>query len=150
LVEQISIARRPTYVFRFCHDVDRRAEWDKRVTHVQILTHKPIRRGTMVRIDTHPAVGPLFSWEGEFVEYSFPSNSTLKVIDAAPSSYFVAGSEEWHFESSRTGTLFTLAWDYRPRGLLGRLVDVLIRRARTRRAIKESLKNLRRMAEAKT
>jgi hypothetical protein len=93
-------------------------------------------------------MGAVFSWEGEFVTYSFPSNSTLEVIDTAPSSYFVAGSEEWHFERSGPGTLFTLIWDYRPRGIIGRLADALVRRGSIRRAIRQSLKNLKEMAEA--
>jgi hypothetical protein len=148
--EQINIARRPTDVFRLCHDIARRAEWDERVTRAQILTQKPIRRGTVVRIDTRPAIGGVFSWEGEFVDYSFPGSSRVEVIDAAPSSYFVAGSEEWHFESSGRGTLFTLTWDYRPRGLIGRIADALMRRSSIHRAIKQSLENLKRMAEANT
>jgi hypothetical protein len=150
LEQHIDIARRPADVFRLCHDTELRVEWDERVTHMQVLTHKPIRRGTVVRIDTRPSVGTLFSWEGEFVDYSFPSSSRLKVIDAAPSSYFVAGSEEWRFETSGTGTRVQLAWDYRPRGLIGRIVDALVRRGTTRRAIKQSLENLKEMAEAQT
>jgi hypothetical protein len=70
------------------------------------------------------------------------------VIDAAPSSYFVTGSEEWRFETSNAGTLFTLTWDYRPRGLIGRVADALVRRGTTRRAIKRSLENLKALAEA--
>jgi len=150
LEEQITIARRPSDVFRLCHDMDLRAEWDERVTDVQILTHKPIRTGTVVRVDTHPAVGTLFSWEGEFVDHSFPSSSRLEVIDAAPSSYFAAGFEEWRFETSGAGTLVKLTWDYQPRGLIGRIVDALMRRGKTHRAIKQSLENLKELAEART
>ncbi|MGD8245016.1 MAG: SRPBCC family protein [Anaerolineae bacterium] len=146
--EQIDIATRPADVFRLCHDMDRRAEWDERVSDVQILTHKPIRSGTVVRIDTHPAMGTVFSWEGSFVDYSLPSSSRLEVIDAAPSSYFVTGTEGWRFEASDTGTLVTLVWDYRPRGIIGRLLDPLVRRGATRRAIRQSLENLKAMAEA--
>jgi hypothetical protein len=70
------------------------------------------------------------------------------VIDAAPSSYFVTGTEGWRFEASDTGTLVTLVWDYRPRGIIGRLLDPLVRRGATRRAIRQSLENLKAMAEA--
>jgi uncharacterized membrane protein len=150
LQEQIDIERFPTDLFRFCHDVDHWAEWDERVTRVQILTHKPIRRGTMVRIDTQLTAGNVFSWEAEFVDYSFPDRSRIEVIDAAPSSYFVAGSEEWRFESSAKGTRFTLTWDYRPRGLIGRIADALVWRGSTRRAIRQSLANLKVIAEART
>ena len=148
LEERIGIARHPSDVFRLCHDWDRRAEWDERVMSVQVLTPKPIRSGTVVRFDTRPAVGNVFSWEGEFVDYSFPSSSRVEVIDAAPSSYFVTGSEEWRLEPSGTGTLFTLTWDYKPRGLLGRIANALMRRGTTRRAIKQSLENLKELAEA--
>jgi hypothetical protein len=148
LVEQIEIARRPTDIFRLCHDVDRRAEWDERVTRVQVLTPKPIRSGSVVRIDMRATTGSVFGWEGEFVDYSFPSSSRVEVIDAAPSSYFVAGSEAWLLQTSGAGTLFTLTWDYQPRGLIGRVVDALIGRGTTRRAIKQSLENLKELAEA--
>lgn len=148
LVEQIQIARRPADVFRFCHDLERRAEWDERVTRAEVLTPRPVRRGSVVRVDMNPARGSVFSWEGEFVDYSFPSSSRLEVIDTAPSGYFVAGSEAWRLETSATGTLFTLSWDYVPRGLVGRIVDALVRRGSVRRAIKQSLENLKAMAEA--
>jgi hypothetical protein len=68
--EQVEIAARPTRIFRFCHDMNRRPEWDERVTRIKVLTPKPLRRGTVIRVDTHPVTsGAVFSWEGEFVEY---------------------------------------------------------------------------------
>ena len=148
LEEQIAIARASTDLFRLCHDVDRRAEWDRRVARVQVLTPKPLRSGAVVRIDMYPAMGSVFSWEGEYTSYSFPSSSKLEVIDAAPSSYFLAGSEEWRFDSSGTGTTFTLIWDYKPRGIVGRITDALLGRSGIRRAIRQSLAELRRLAEA--
>jgi uncharacterized membrane protein len=149
LEEQISISKRPTDVFRLSHDMDGRATWDERVARVQVLTQKPVRTGTVVRIDTRPAIGAVFSWEGEFVDYSYPSSSRVKVIDAAPSSYFAAGYEEWRLEGSDVGTRFTLTWDYAPRGLIGRIIDAFMRRRATRRAIKRSLENLKEMVEAR-
>jgi hypothetical protein len=104
----------------------------------------------VVRTDTVPAIGGVFSWEGEYTGYSFPSSSKVEVVDAAPSSYFVTGSEEWRFDSSGTGTLFTLIWDYKPRGILGRIADALVGRGSNRRAIKQSLANLKRLAESET
>jgi hypothetical protein len=102
----------------------------------------------VVRIDVRPPIGSVFSWEGEFADYSFPSSSRVEVIDAAPSSYFVTGSEEWRLETSNTGTLFTMTWDYRPRGLIGGIADALMGRGTTRRAIQQSLENLKELAEA--
>ena len=148
LEEQIAIARASSDLFRLCHDVDRRAEWDERVARVEILTPKPVRSGTVVRTDMVPPVGSVFSWEGEYTSYSFPSGSKVEVLDAAPSSYFVLGSEEWRFDSSGTGTLFTVIWDYKARGILGRITDALVGRNGTRRAIKHSLANLKRLAES--
>ncbi|RLC71336.1 MAG: hypothetical protein DRI81_17885, partial [Chloroflexi bacterium] len=87
------------------------------------------------------------SWEAEYVGFQFPSRSELRVIDAAPSSWFSAGSEEWQFKSVDRGVRFTLTWDYRPRGFLGRILDYLGRRASMQRAIKRSLANLKTMAE---
>jgi uncharacterized membrane protein len=148
--QQIEIAARPSDVFRFCHDLDRRPEWDERVTRTNVLTPKPIRRGTVIRVDSRPPFGgPVFSWEAEFVEYHYPSSSRLEVVDAAPSSYFVGGSEAWRFVRSGGGTSVDFAWEYQPRGIVGRIADV-VRRSRTRRAISQSLENLKRTLEART
>lgn len=147
IAERIDIAARPSDVFRFCHDMGRRPEWDERISRVRILTPKPIRRGTVIRIDSRPAFGgAVFSWEAEFVEYHYPSSSRLKVVDAAPSSYFVSGTEEWRFARSGGGTSIDFTWEYRPRGILGRIADV-VRRGRTRRAIGQSLENLKQTLE---
>lgn len=148
--EQVDIKAAPSDVFRFCHDVERRPEWDERVASVKVLSGTPIRRGTLVRIDAQPPRGPVFSWEGEYVEFQFPSRSEVRVIDAAPSSYFRAGSEVWQVSSSGGDARFTVAWDYEPRGILGRILDVLGGRARVRRAIGRSLANLKQAMEAKT
>ncbi|MEA3375805.1 MAG: SRPBCC family protein [Chloroflexota bacterium] len=149
IAAEIDIDGRPTDVFRFCHDADRRPEWDERVTRVNVLTPKPVRRGSVIRVDAHPTTGgPVFSWEGEFVEYQYPSRSRLTVIDAAPSSYFVGGSEVWDVRRSGAGTRLTFTWDYEPRGFVGRILDPLVRRGRIRRAISESLENLKQRMEA--
>jgi hypothetical protein len=145
--EQIEIAARPSDAFRFCHDVDRRPDWDERIGRINVLTPKPMRRGTVVRIDSDPASGgDVFSWEAEFVEYTYPSSSRLKVIDAAPSSYFVDGTEEWRFSRSGSGTTAKVIWDYQPRGILGRITD-LFRRRTIRQAIRHSLQNLKQTLE---
>ncbi len=145
----IDVPGPPSSVFRFCHEMDRRAEWDERVARVKVLTPRPIRTGTVIRVDTpSPRGGPVFSWEGEFVTYSYPSRSKLVVLDAAPSSYFAEGSEEWSFARSGEGTRVRVAWEYEPRGLLRRISDALIGRRSTRGAVNESLANLRRTLQA--
>lgn len=145
----IDVPGPPSSVFRFCHDVDRRAEWDERVDRVKVITPRPIRTGTVIRVDTPPPRGgPVFSWEGEFVSYSCPSRSRLIVIDAAPSSYFADGSEEWSFSRSGDGTRIRVVWEYEPRGLLGRIRDALGGCRATRGAVNESLTNLERTLEA--
>ncbi len=148
--KEIEIAARPMTVFRSCHDMARRPEWDERITRAELLTPKPIRRGSVVRFDTQLAAGAVFSWEGSFVEFSFPSRSRIEVIDAAPSSHFVDGSEEWRFTRSSEGTKFSLLWTYRPRGILGRILDIAVRRRAIRRAIAQSLEKLKGMIEAQT
>ncbi len=141
----IDVPGRPSGVFRFCHEMNRRVEWDERVSRVRILTPKPVRTGAVIRVDTpSPRGGPVFSWEGEFVAYNYPSSSKLVVIDAAPSSYFAEGSEEWSFSQSDSGTKVSLVWQYQPRGILGRITDALVTRRSVRRAIDQSLENLHR------
>jgi len=146
--DHIEIAAAPATVFKFCHDAARRPEWDERVTRVELLTSKPIRRGTLVRIDAGRSGSYLFSWDAEYTEYHFPSSSALRVIDAAPSSPFSAGTESWQFGSAGGGTRFTVVWEYKLRGIIARIGDALGRRASTHRAIHRSLVNLKELLEA--
>ena len=145
--QQIEIAAGPMEVFRLCHDFDRRAEWDERVTRAEVLTPKPIRRGSVIRFDTDPAMGAVFSWDGEVVEYHFPSSSRLKVVDVAPSSSFKGGTESWQVSGSRGTTRLRVVWDYNPGGLISQVLDLLFRRRATANAIGQSLKNLRAILE---
>jgi len=146
--EHIEIAAAPANVFRFCHDVTRWPKWDERVMRAELLTSEPIRRGTLLRIDAGRSGRFLFSWDAEYAEFQFPHNSTLRVIDAAPSSPFGSGAESWQVSAVGGGTRFTLVWEYQPRGFLGRLGDALGGRASTRRAIRRSLANLKALIEA--
>ncbi|MGD9099749.1 MAG: SRPBCC family protein [Anaerolineae bacterium] len=146
--ESVSIAASPSSVFRLCHDIARRPEWDGRVVGVELLTPAPLRRGSLVRIEAGRAGKFLFSWDAEYVSYQFPSGSILKVLDAAPSSPFNAGTESWQIEKSPDGARFTLVWEYKPRGFAARIADALGRRAATRRAIRRSLDNLKSLAES--
>ena len=146
--QHIDIAAAPANVFRFCHDPARRPDWDERVVRVELLTPAPVRRGTLLRVDAGRSGTFLFSWDAEYAEFHFPSSSTLRLLDAAPSSPFNAGSENWKFSSAGGGTRFTVVWDYQPRGVLARIADRLGRRASTRRAIQRSLANLKKLIEA--
>jgi len=146
--EHIEISASPSAVFRFCHDVARRPDWDERVMHVKLLSPKPVRRGTLFRIDAARAGKFAFAWDAEYAEFQFPSSSTVQVLDAAPSSPFSAGSESWQFSLVGGSTRFTLIWDYQPRGFFARVADALGRRVATRRAIKRSLANLKAVIEA--
>jgi len=144
----IEIAAAPTTVFRFCHDLDRRPDWDERVVGVETITLGPVRRGSLIRIDAGRSGRFLFTWDAEYTSYQLPGGSTLKVIDAAPSSPFRSGTETWEFSLSGSGTRFTLTWDYQPRGFIARIADALGRRGATRRAIQRSLENLKALIEA--
>ena len=144
----IEIAAAPAVVFRVCHDLDRRPEWDERVVSTELITSPPIRRGSLVRIDAGRSGQFLFTWEGEYTHYQWPSGSAVRVLDAAPSSPFKSGTEKWELRQSGDGTHFTLIWEYQPRGFVARLAYALGRRAATRRAIRRSLQNLKRLVEA--
>jgi hypothetical protein len=146
--DSIEISAAPAVVFRFCHDVAHRAEWDDRVTRVKLLTPKPVRRGTLLRIDAGRSGKFLYSWDAEYSEFQFPQGSTLRVLDAAPSSPFKAGTEKWEFSPGGGGTRFTLVWEYNTRGFFARVADALGQRAATRRAIRKSLASLKELLES--
>lgn len=146
--EHIEIAAPPNFVFRFCHDPAKRPEWDERVARVELLTPGAIRPGTLVRFDARRRGTFLFSWDAEYASFQFPLQSTVQVLDAAPSSPFKTGCETWQFDASGSGTRFTLIWEYKPRHWLASLLDALGQRHATRSAIRRSLANLKRRIEA--
>ena len=146
--EHVEIAAAPADVFRYCHDVAHRPDWDERVVRVELLTPAPIRRGTLVRVDAGRSGKFLFCWDAEYADFQFPSASMLRVLDAAPSSPFVTGSEGWDFSRVGSGTRLTVTWEYEPRGFLGRVFDALGRRSSTRSAIRRSLANLKAAIES--
>ncbi len=145
--ESVEIAAAPANVFRFCHEPEKRPDWDERVTRVELLTSKPVRQGTLVRFDIGQAGGALFSWDGEYVRFQYPLGSTVRVLDAAPSSPFKSGTETWEFSATAMGTRVTVIWEYSPRGLLARIGDALGGRGSARRAIRRSLANLKKLVE---
>ena len=71
----------------------------------------------------------------------------MKVLDAAPSSPFKAGSEKWQFAKEGAATRFTLTWEYQPRNWFSAIVDALWRCGSTRCAIQRSLVNLKTLIE---
>ena len=145
--DTIEIAAPRADVFRFCHDISNWPDWDEQVVHVELLTPRPIRQGTLLRIDSKQG-GAVFSWDAEYIRFQLPQGSRVRVIDAASSSPFGKGSElEWELSSVGSSTRFTWIWDYRPHGLIARIVDALGRRASTQKAIQRSLTNLKEMIE---
>lgn len=147
--ESIDIAAPRADVFRFCHDVASRPDWDEQVAHVELLTPRPIRQGTLLRVDSKDAAGSIFSWDAEYISYQLPNGSRVRVIDAAFSSPFGSGSEvSWQFSSVTGGTRFTWVWDYQPRGFFARLADALGRRISTQRAIQRSLARVKELIES--
>ena len=146
--ESIDIAVPLADVFRYCHDIARRPRWDVQVTGVELLSPPPIRQGTLFRIDASYGGGAVFSWDAEYVGFQFPLTSRVRVMDTAPSSPFAAGSEvSWQFSSVGGQTRFTWTWDYKPRGFLRRITDVLGGRAATRRGIRRSQAKLKELME---
>ena len=147
--EQIEIAVARADVFRFCHDLSHRAEWDEQVEDVELITPKPIRQGTLVRFDAKWG-GSVFSWDAEYTAYQMLQSSKIQAIDTASSSPFAAGSVlTWEFDSTGGGeTRMTWVWDYKPRGIIASVLDFLGRRSATHRAIKRSMANLKSLVEA--
>lgn len=147
--EEIEIDVPRADVFRFCHDVKRRPEWDVHVTRIELLTPRPIRQGTLLRIDSKFTGGSVFSWDAEYISFRLPQGSRMRVIDAASSSHFAAGSEmKWEFSSVGMGTRFTWTWDYKPRGFLATIADMLGRRSATQRGIQQSMTKLKELLES--
>jgi uncharacterized protein YndB with AHSA1/START domain len=144
----IEIHARPREVFRFCHDLARRPEWDERVMAVEMITPPPLRTGSVIRIDAGHDGQFLFTWDAEYLRYYIPTESALRVLDAAPSSPFKTGTLTWRFEQSSHGTRFTIIWEYQPRGFLARIGDALGRRHATQGAIQHSLKNVKNRIES--
>ncbi|HDQ73212.1 MAG TPA: hypothetical protein ENN19_14135 [Chloroflexi bacterium] len=146
--ERIDVSAPPSDVFRFCHDFDRRPEWDERISAIEVLSSGPVRRGTLMSIDACRGGEYVFSWDAELADYSFPHSSTLRVVTVARSSPFRDGSEQWTFDKANGGTRVTVVWAYEARGLLARLAGALWRRAGTRRDIRRTLNNLKQAVEA--
>ena len=144
--EQIEIAASSSDVFRLCHDVTKRPVWDERVGRIELITPAPIRSGTLIQVDARRG-SSFFGWEGEYAEFKYPLNSTVKVLDAAVSSPFKAGEEQWTFSKLSDGTRLSLTWEYEPRNIIFRILDVLGGRAGTRAAIRRSLSNLKQLIE---
>lgn len=146
--EHIDIAAPSSKVFQFCHDPAKRAEWDERVVRIELISPAPIRQGTLIQVDAGRGGSFSYSWEGEFTSFQYPMSSKVRVMDAAPSSPFKSGTEEWSFSAVGGATRFTLVWEYKPRNFLSRVGDALGGQASARRAVRHSLANLKAMIEA--
>jgi uncharacterized protein YndB with AHSA1/START domain len=149
IAEAIQIAATPAEVFRFCHDLKRRPTWDERVDRIELQgLSRVLRKGALVRVDSHTGAQLPYSWEGEYTQFKMPHSSSVRAIETAQVSHFCAGStEEWQFEPSQGGTRFAIIWTYEPRGFLGRLYDYLFRRTSLRRSVRRSLANAKTLAE---
>jgi uncharacterized protein YndB with AHSA1/START domain len=145
--ERIEIAAPTSTVFRACQDAAKRPEWDERVKRIELITPEPVRQGTLFQVDAASSGGSIFGWEGEYVEFKYPMSATLKVLDAAPSSPFKSGTEVWQYSAVSGHTQVAVTWEYQPRNIVFRLFDVIAGRAMTRRAIRRSLSNLKKMVE---
>jgi uncharacterized membrane protein len=146
--DSVEIEAAATDVFRYCHDIAARPLWDDRVLRIKMLSTAPIRSGTLIRVDAARSGTYAFSWDAEYSQFRYPSGSTLRVIDAAPSSPFVRGSTEtWTFTSSGGRTRMHVKWSYVTKGFVAKLLDRLAGRSAMKRAIRRSLANLKRNME---
>ena len=149
---QIEIAAASSDVFRFCHDVTHRAEWDERVSGIEMLSPSPVRQGRLLSVDASRGGRYAFSWDAEYTEFKYPSGSTVRVLNAAPSSPYKAGTESWSFSSTGAvggGTRFAVVWEYEPRHILARIADAVGGRASNQRAVRRSLANLKELLESR-
>ncbi len=146
--ESIEIEAAAADVFRYCHDIASRPIWDERVLRIKLLSPAPIRSGTLLSVDAARSGVYAYSWDGEYSAFRFPRSSTLRVIDAAPSSPFVRGSTEtWTFSASAGITRLSVKWDYNTKGFISKVTDRLGGRGSMRRAIRRSLANLKKTLE---
>jgi uncharacterized protein YndB with AHSA1/START domain len=150
IAESIQIAAAPTEVFRFCHDMKRRPNWDERVDRIELQGFSNVlRRGALIRVDSRAGGQLPYSWEGEYTQFRVPQGSNVRVMESAEVSHFAPGStEEWQFEPSQGGTRFTIIWTYETRGFLGLVYDRLFRRSALRRSISSSLENVKQLLES--
>lgn len=147
--EQIEINVARADAFRFCHDLKHRSEWDEQVEAIELLTPKPIRQGTLFRVDAKDGGGSIFSWDAEVISHQLPSKSTVRIIDAAKTSPFARGSEmSWEFSSTGGSTRLKWVWDYKPNGFIASIMDKLGKRSARQRAIRKSLTNLKELLES--
>ncbi len=147
--EQIDINTARADVFRFCYDFNRWPEWNEQVSHVELLSPKPIRAGMLLRIDAQHGSSAVFSWEAEIISYHTPSGSTIQALDTASSSPFAAGSKLiWEFSSVNGRARLSWVWDYETRGFVSSIKNKLGGQNTTRKAIKQSLINLKTLLEA--
>jgi uncharacterized membrane protein len=146
--EQIEVSVARADVFKFCHDVKQRPQWDEQVDNIEILSPGPLRQGTLIRVDAQQ--GPAaFSWDAEVATYTFLQSSRVLVLDVANTSPFARGSELiWQFDTVDSGTRMTWIWDYKANGFMARIMDALGRRAATHRTIKRSMATMKKMMEA--
>lgn len=148
--DSIEIEAAPTDLFRYCHDIAARPLWDDRVLRIKLLSSAPIRSGTLIRVDAARSGAYAYSWDAEYSQFKYPSGSTLRVLDAAPSSPFVKGSTEtWTLVSSSGLTRLDLKWNYVTKGFVGKIVDRLVGRNAMKRAIRRSLVNLKKNMESR-
>ena len=149
LEEQIEISVPRVDVFKYCHDLSRWTAWDEQVTHVELLSPKPIRRGTLLRMDANIGSGSVFSWDCEIAEYQMPQGSKVRLLDVASSSPIAKGSEiSLELNTIGNGTQVILTWNYKPHGIIATILDRLGRRAALRRGIRRSLDNLKSQLES--
>ena len=148
--EQIDINVARLDVFRYCHDLSSWSDWDEQVKFAELISPKPVRQGTLLRIDAQHPGGAIFTWEAEYLQYQMPDGSTISALDTAPSSPFAAGSTlAWDFntiDGSTTRVKWT--WEYKPRGFFANVLDKLGRGNATQRAMRRSLAKLKEALES--
>jgi hypothetical protein len=139
----ITIMAPPDVVWKVIQDVDRRLEWDARITSVELLTPRPIGKGarTFLRYSMY---GMPMEMNIEMIQWQPPFRSAVRG-EIIGSNDTVGGS--WHFTPNPDGsTIWTTKLLLTSRSRLARLLEPLYGRT-IRRLTIISQQNLKRLIE---
>lgn len=114
----VTIMAPPEVVWELAQNVDRRLEWDARITSVQLLTPQPIGKGTRTNL-RYRLYGIQMEMDLEMIAWQPPYKSAAKA-ELKGTTDTIAGS--WHFTANPDGsTTWTTKLVLMSRGRFSRL-----------------------------
>jgi hypothetical protein len=113
------------FVWDLLQDINRRLDWDARVTLARILSAGPVKRGSRIQINTR-MYGITFPAIMEFISWNPPYRSAVKSVETDRGIESVVGS--WKLEENDKGeTIWTTTIVITPEpGLYGRLLSAVL------------------------